>query len=545
MPGSRSKVGGIAILLAVSLANAASNTDSRLWYDRPAELWTDALPVGNGRLGAMVYGQPATETIQINEETVWSGGPLDRLNQNASEALVQVRELLAGGQVDEAQKLADLGLLSAPQSQRFYQTLGNIEMYFDNGLDEYTNGTYKRWLDLNDAIAGVEFTVNRTRISRELFASTPDNVVVHRLIASNGGKLSFQTRINRQQDSINTASDKGFNRGGDTTFMTGAAGGSNPITFAAGMTTQTDGNLKAWGEFLVVDNATSAIVMFGAATTFREKDPVAAIQSTFDNARQYSYDELRQRHIDDYQGIYRSCNLTLGGSDSNNSVETLPTDRRINATQDGATDLGLITLQFNYGRYLLISSSRPGTLPANLQGIWNEDYESAWGSKFTININTEMNYWPAELTNLPVLHQALFDHIEKVRVNGQDVARRMYNSSGWVRRQTAHLCSALADVIVGRPPQHRYPRRRSSARPLPTSVVLDPHSSLALHPHPGALLLQRQPDLLTREATHSHRSHPVLPRHAATLQPKWNILPCHQPLHLTRKLIHHRQQRHR
>ena len=374
----------------------------------------------------------------------------DRLNQNASQAVTEVRQLLVDEHVEEAEKLADLGLVSTPQSQRFYQTLGNIEIYFDGGLDSYTNGSYERWLDLDDAIAGVQFSVNDTRIKRELFASAPDAVVVHKMTAENGGKLSFQMRVNRMQDNINTASDKSFNRGGNSVFMTGAAGASNPIVFAAGLTAQTDGNLKTWGEFLVVDNATEAVIFFAATTTFREPDPVAAIEKTFAEARQYTYDELRQRHVDDYQGIYNSCSLELGSPNSNTSVATLPTNERINATQNGATDLGLITLQFSYGRYLLISSSRPGTLPANLQGIWNEDYESAWGSKYTININTEMNYWSAEVTNLQSLHNPLFDHIEKVRVNGEVVARDMYNSSGWVVHHNTDIHGDAA-------PQDRYP----------------------------------------------------------------------------------------
>jgi alpha-L-fucosidase 2 len=361
-----------------------------------------------------------------------------------------VRQLLADEQVEEAQKLADLGLVSTPQAMRFYQTLGNIEIYFDGGLDEYTNGSYKRWLDLDDATAGVQFSVNDTRIERELFASAPDDVIVHRMVATDGGKLSFQMRVNRQQDNINTASDKSFNTGGNTVVMTGAAGSSNPIVFAAGLTIQTDGNLKALGEFLVVDNATEAIAMFAATTTYREADPVAAVEETFSKARQYTYDELRQRHIEDYQKIYQSCSLELGSPSDNSSVALLPTNERINATQNGTTDLGLITLQFSYGRYLLISSSRPGTLPANLQGIWNEDYESAWGSKYTININTEMNYWPAELTNLPSLHHALFDHIEKVRVNGETVARKMYNATGWIVHHNTDIHGDAA-------PQDRYP----------------------------------------------------------------------------------------
>jgi alpha-L-fucosidase 2 len=381
---------------------------------------------------------------------VWSGGPTDRLNQNASLAVTEVRKLLADEHVEEAEKLADLGLVSTPQAMRFYQTLGNIEISFDGDLGDYTNGSYKRWLDLNDATAGVQFSVNDTQIERELFASAPDGVIVHKLTATGGSKLAFQMRVNRPQDNINTASDKSFNTGGNTVIMTGAAGSSNPIVFAAGLTIQTDGNLKAWGEFLVVDNATEAITLFAATTTYREDDPAAAVEATFNKARQYTYEELRQRHVGDYQNIYQSCSLELGSPNDNSSVALLPTNERINATQNGTTDLGLITLQFSYGRYLLISSSRPGTLPANLQGIWNEDFESAWGSKYTININTEMNYWPAELTNLPSLHHALFDHIEKVRVNGEIVARDMYNASGWVVHHNTDIHGDAA-------PQDRYP----------------------------------------------------------------------------------------
>lgn len=449
MLGTRNRLFQATFLVAASSTGAAA-ADSRLWYNRPAEIWTEALPIGNGRLGAMIYGLPDAETIQVNEESVWSGGPIDRLNQNASQAVTEVRQLLFDEHVEEAEKLADLGLVSTPQAMRFYQTLGNIEIYFDGGLDQYTNGSYKRWLDLDDAVAGVSFSVNDTRIQRELFASAPDDVMVHRLTAENGGKLGFQMRVNRQQDGINTASDKGFNRGGNSVFLTGAAGGSNPINYAAGLTVQTDGNLKVWGEFLVVENATEAIAMFAATTTYRESDPVAAIERAFDRARQHTYEDLRQRHIEDYQGIFNSCSLELGNPNSNSSVATLPTNERINATQNGETDLGLIALQFSYGRYLLISSSRPGTLPANLQGIWNEDYESAWGSKYTININTEMNYWPAELTGLSTLHRALFDHIEKVRVNGESVAREMYNATGWVVHHNTDIHGDAA-------PQDRYP----------------------------------------------------------------------------------------
>lgn len=440
-----------ALLAATAPTFVYANRDSRLWFNRAAEVWTEALPIGNGRLGAMIFGRPSSETLQINEESVWSGGFRSRLNQNASLAVSQVRQLLFEEKVEEAEQLANLGMVSTPQSQRHYETLGNIEMYFDAGFDDYTNGSYERWLDLETATAGVHFDVNGTRIDRELFASAPDDVMVHRLTADGPGRLAFQTRMNRQSDDINTPFDRGYNSGGDTVYMLGAAGGSvNPIEFAGGMTIQTDGTLQTWGEFLVVENATEAVIMFTASTSFRVKDSVAEIDSILASAKGQTYDELRQRHIDDYQGIYDTCSIDLGNPNTNSTAADLPTDQRLNATQAGATDPGLVALTFEYGRYLLISSSRPGNLPANLQGIWNADYFSRWGSKYTININTEMNYWPADLTNMHTLQYPLFDLIEKVRLNGEVVARDMYNASGWVVHHNTDLHGDAA-------PQDRYP----------------------------------------------------------------------------------------
>ncbi|ETN38004.1 uncharacterized protein HMPREF1541_07627 [Cyphellophora europaea CBS 101466] len=426
---------------------AANNNNTRLWYTAPAEQWTEALPIGNGRLGGMVFGDTESERIQVNEESVWSGGPRSRLNQNAAQTVTDVRALLADEQISEAQTLADLGMVSSPQAMRHYETLGDISISFD-GTSNYNNGSYQRWLDLETAIAGVKFSVNETDFERELFSSAPDDVMVHRLTANGTEKLSFQLRVWRPFDNINVAYDQGYNEGGDSTFMVGAAGSTDPITFAAGLKVQTDGKLRTLGEFLIVENATEAVVYFAAATTYRTPDPIAAIKQTFMSAQRYSYDELKQRHIEDYQALYNTCTLELSSADSNGSA--LTTNERINATQAGETDLGLIALQFQYGRYLLISSSRPGTLPANLQGIWNEDFMSAWGSKYTVNINAEMNYWPAEVTNLPSLHQALFDHIETIRQSGVQTAQKMYNASGWMVHHNTDIWGDTA-------PQDQYP----------------------------------------------------------------------------------------
>jgi alpha-L-fucosidase 2 len=430
-----------------ALTMVAANNNIRLWYTEPAKEWTQALPIGNGRLGGMVFGDHAAERIQVNEESVWNGGYRSRLNQNAAETVTQVRELLVDEKISEAQKLANLGMVSTPQSMRRYETLGDISIEFDS-ISEYTNGSYQRWLDLETAIAGVKFDLNGTTIERELFVSAPDDLMVHRLTANGDQKLSFQLRVWRPTDFINVAYETAYSESGDTTFMTGTAGGFDPITFAAGLHGQTDGTVRTLGEFLIIENATEAIIYFAAATTYRVPDPVSAIKQTFSNAHEYTYAQLRQRHIDDYQALYNTCTLELDSSASNGT--DLPTNERINATQAGEADLGLIALQFQYGRYLLISSSRPGTLPANLQGIWNEDFQSEWGSKFTVNINTEMNYWPAETTGLSALHTPLFDLIETVRKNGAETAQQMYNASGWVVHHNS-------DIWGDTSPQDRYP----------------------------------------------------------------------------------------
>lgn len=370
-----------AALAVIKAANGNPNT--RLWYTSPAELWTDALPIGNGRLGAMIFGDPVEERMQINEESVYSGGYRSRINQNALETLPEVRKLLAAGRAKEAEKLALVGLTATPEGMRHYETLGEMELEFD-GTSDYDEESYERWLDLETALSGVNFTVNDTHYSREMFSSYPDNVIVHHLKVEGGSqKLSFNVRVHRPFGGGNSVSDHDYNRDGNT-YMVGGTQGNDPIGFAAGLTAKTDGSLRAIGEFLVVENATEATILLTATTTYRHEDPVAAVDETLNKARQMSYEELRQRHLVDYQPLFETCSLELESEDSKGS--DLPTNERVNATQAGGNDPGLVALQFQYGRYMLIASSRNGTLPANLQGIWCEDFESAWGSKYTVNI---------------------------------------------------------------------------------------------------------------------------------------------------------------
>lgn len=362
---------------------ATANPNTRLWYDAPAELWTEALPIGNGFIGAMVFGDPVYGRMQVNEDSVYSGGFRNRVNQNALETLPEVRELLGAGQAREAEQLAKIGLTATPQSIRHYETLGEMEFEFYN-TGSYDRSTYRRWLDLETAIAGVNFDVGDTTFTEEMFSSFPDKVIVHNIKSSGSRKLGFHVRVHRPFGGGNSASDRDYNDGKDTTYMVGGTQSLDPIEFATGLTLTTDGDLRAIGEFLVVTNATEATVYFAAATSYRHKDPLAAVDDVLNKAKTKSYEQLKERHVEDYQQLFNTFSLDMGGE--NTSGSDLPTNKRINATQAGANDPGLVALEAQYGRYMLISSSREGSLPANLQGLWCEDFESAWGSKYTVNI---------------------------------------------------------------------------------------------------------------------------------------------------------------
>lgn len=317
-----------------------------------------------------------------------------------------------------------------------------MDIFFD-GTSEYDNTTYERWLDLETAVAGVRFNVNETIYEREVFVSTPDDVLVHHFRTTGPDKLSFQMRVHRPEDGGNEASDQDWNENG-VTYMTGATGGVDPIVFTTALAVNTDGNVKTLGEFIVVENATEATAFFTASTSYRHNNTRMAVDSTMQLARSRPYTELRKRHIGDYAPLYNASILELNGSDA--EASNLPTDERINATREGSIDPGLTALSYNYGRYLLISSSRNGTLPANLQGIWNKEFAPQWGSKYTVNINLQMNYWPAEVTSLSDLHAPLFDLLEIMRKDGTHTANEMYNTTGWMSHHNTDLWGDTAPV---------------------------------------------------------------------------------------------------
>jgi alpha-L-fucosidase 2 len=421
---------------------------NRLWYMTPATEWNEALPIGNGRLGGMVFGQPAVEHIQLNEDSVWFGGPRDRNNPDALVNLPEIRRLIFEGKPKEAARLANIALSGIPESQRHYTPLGDLWVEFDNGGPEsYSNYyrevdlglgdsepyfNYYRELDLERAVVKVSYERGGTTFVREVFASYPDQAIVLKLTASRAGAISFRARLDRGNWRYVDRVEK---HGSDTLVMSATCGGEGGSDIRAALRCSVHGgSLEAVGEYLVVKDADEATLFLTAATSFRCVDPEAYCLSQLNLVSGQSYDALLQRHIDDYRHLFQRMTFVLSGNEDCGK-NSLPTDRRLKlAQEEEADDLGLMSLLFHYGRYLLIASSRPGSLPANLQGIWNDRFQPPWDSKYTININAQMNYWPAEICNLSECHEPLFDLIERMREPGRRTAKVMYNCGGF----TAH-----------------------------------------------------------------------------------------------------------
>jgi alpha-L-fucosidase 2 len=404
--------------------------ESQLWYKNPAKEWTEALPIGNGRLGAMVFGGVQQERIQLNEDSLWSGGFRDRNNPEAKANLEQIRSLLKAGKIPQAEELARFSLTGLPEFQRAYQTLGDLFINFrgmDGGCEDYI-----RSLDLDNAVSAVSFIIGGYRYEREIFASAPANVIVMRLATTNPKGVSFDARIVRSR-----FLDHCGKIDGETVFLDGITGGGNNISFCCMMTgAAKNGEMKAIGEYLVFNNVCEAFLYINASTNFRNANPSSDCLSVLKAAKDSGYDQILKEHITDYQKIERRVFFKLKTDDT---ASRLPVNERLELFQKNFQDIKLIELYFRYGRYLLISCSRPGTLPANLQGIWCNDFLAPWDSKYTININTQMNYWPAESCNLSECHLPLFEHIKRMYENGQHTAREMYGARGFVAHHNTDI----------------------------------------------------------------------------------------------------------
>lgn len=416
----------------------------RLWYRRPAGSWNEALPIGSGRIGAMIFGRTEEECIQLNEDSVWSGGPMDRNNPNAREHLAEIRRLLAEGHLSEAERLAAMALSGTPESQRHYEPLGELRIEMGHPETEVSN--YRRELDLKSGTASVSYCWRGVRYEREHLASYPDGVIAMKLSADRQSSVSFRLRFTRGQQRF---LDRLHAEPEGLIVMKTGIGGPNGIEVCSVIGVQASGgSVRSIGENLVVDGADEAVIFVAAATSYRYGDVEAVSREMIRTAKTIGYAELRERHIADYSRLFGRVELHLGEAEG---AASLATDERLDAVRNGAEDAGLTALYFQYGRYLLIASSRPGSLPANLQGIWNEHFTPPWDSKYTININTQMNYWPAESCNLSECHEPLFDLIERMLPNGRETARRMYGCRGFVAHHNTDLWGDTAPQDIYMP----------------------------------------------------------------------------------------------
>jgi alpha-L-fucosidase 2 len=417
-----------------------------LWYRRPASQWVEALALGNGRLGAMIFGGVAEERIQFNEATLWVGEPHDYSHAGAAKHLPAIRRLLFEGKQKEAEQLAMKEFMSVPLRQRPFQPFGDLR--FDFPGHERVND-YRRELNLNEALARVSYRVGDVRFEREILASYPDKVVAIHFGADRPGQISFSVTVTspHTNSSVTSLSAGEIALRGRARDSFNNVAIKNPLKFEARLQMRAEGGgVSSENGRLTVTNADSVTLILVAATSFKgfqdvNGDPAAVCARTLLDVQMESWASLRTAHIQDHQKLFRRASLDLGTNDR----AKLPTDERLKLAKH-ADDPQLAALYFQFGRYLLIASSRPGGQPANLQGIWNESLTPSWDSKYTVNINTEMNYWPAEVANLAECHLPLFDALEDLRISGRRTAKNHYNARGWVLHHNFDLWRGTAPI---------------------------------------------------------------------------------------------------
>ncbi|WP_100405514.1 glycoside hydrolase family 95 protein [Bacillus solitudinis] len=425
----------------------------KLMYDKPACSWTEALPIGNGRLGAMIFGGVEQERIQLNEDTLWSGFPKDWNNPKSKKMLPEIRSLISKGEYEQAEKISKSSMMG-PYTQS-YQPFGDLHLHFYHGN---LTRKYYRELSLEDAIVKVNYQIGEVEYTREVFSSFPDQVIVVRVSASKKGMLNFKATLTSKLHSTQISTEQALLIKGvcpenvDPNYYHT----DEPVKYGEKTTTKAmrfEGRLEVKvddkGQFSIDNNgihihgATNALLIFSGATSFNGfdkcpgtegKDPGLNAKRDVKSASCKSYKELLQNHKDDYQVLYQRVALQLGESPV---PEQTTTDQRL--TRYGANDPKLIELLFQYGRYLMISSSRPGTQPANLQGIWNHEVRPMWSCNYTLNINAQMNYWPAEVCNLSECHEPLLRFISELAENGKETAEINYGCRGWLAHHNSDI----------------------------------------------------------------------------------------------------------
>lgn len=422
---------------------------NKICFREEAKDWNEALPIGNGFLGAMVFGKIGTERLQINEDSVWTGSFMERVNPDARENYPKVRELLLNGEIEQAELLAKRSMYATYPHMRHYQTLGDvwIDFYKQRGKTIFKKDqggllsvqhesvevqTYNRELDISRAVGKIQYESEKGKYEREFFASNPDHIIVYQMKSTDGELLNFDLSLTRKDNRSGRGSS--FCDGtevldGNKIRLYGKQGGNHGIAFELLVQVRTkNGKISRMGSHLLVEDAKEATLFITARTSFRSEHPLQWCMDVLSNAEKESYGTLQERHIKDYLSYYEKSNLKLNCKDS---YEHLTTPERLEQMRNGIEDIELINTYYNFARYLLISSSREGSLPSNLQGIWNEEFEPMWGSKYTININIEMNYWIAEKTGLSKLHMPLLEHLQRMYPHGKDVAEKMYGIDGF------------------------------------------------------------------------------------------------------------------
>lgn len=411
------------------------NSSTELYYNSPAADWNDALPVGNGRMGGMVFGKPTDELIQLNEDSLWSGGFRNRNNPKAYDNLEKIRTLIREEKTTEAEELCADAFYGTNENQRHYQPLGDLHIW--QSVGEYEG--YVRSLSLDTAVCVTSFTSCGVKYTRTVIASHPDEVIIVHFSADKKGSISFVSAIDGRDDNY----DKNEVYDNKTVLFTVSDG----IPYACAITVRAKGGQCGTdANRLFCKEADEADIIIAAQSAWRTGDYEKKAVNQAKTAARKPYEKLLDRHISDYRSLFDRCSLTL--SPVGESV-TKPTDERLADVKNGVYDNELAAMYFNFSRYLMIAGSREGTLPLNLQGIWNKDMWPAWGGKYTININTEMNYWGALMQNLPECCMPLYDHIERMRENGRVTARSMYRCRGAV-------CHHNTDIWGDTAPQDKW-----------------------------------------------------------------------------------------
>ena len=417
-----------------------------LWYDSPAIEWTNALPVGNGRIGGMLFGDPKVERLQVNEESLWGGSKVPNNNPGALEHLPEIRRLILDGKIPQAFELAEKHIAGIPGKLRSYQVLGDIYFQFLDSVSGITS--YRRELDLETGILKVTYSRGEKNVEYELFASSPDDVMVLRMKCSSPGPLDMAITMKRQQDATFSVENNALVMRGQMMDHDDPAlgpGGAHMKFFSKLLPVTFDGTISSKGDTLIFNKCKEVVFLFTAATDYtihglnfdKNIDPEKKCFDILDKGAIKNYKSIRSAHVAEHTALFNRVEFTLANDPS---LDTIPTDRRLERFKSGADDPGLITTYFQYGRYLLMGSSRrPAQLPANLQGIWNKDWWAPWGSDYHVNINIQMNYWPAEVCNLPETAEPLIDFMEEITVPGAVTAQEVYGAKGWTVHHTTDV----------------------------------------------------------------------------------------------------------